>query len=282
MRRFCLPLTCIVLLLLKGCVTEDTGPIGVSPAAIHDDPAAYYGSRVTVSGEVDDVYSPGTFTIGGDEFGEEILVLSMDSVAVATGRSGERPVRRTDIVQVSGVVLPLAEIDTTDHYGFDPAVLADPYGDGPVVVARSAGTRLDHIIVTARSSEVAPPAEGQLLTDFGRAAGDDGRDLMGRPAHFSGVTSAEIIGENSFWGTVREDSLFVVLVGGAMGEDLSVEDMEDQTWELYGILREVPPSAELTSVWGLTEEVAAPLARQSVFLQAIRARPSGPLSAAPR
>lgn len=260
----------IVLLSLTACEQERGAAVGVSPEQIVDDPGAYYGSEVTVSGEVETVYSPGVFTIGGDEFDAELLVLSLDSIAVVAGRSAESPVRRNDIVQISGTVRRFVQTDLTDDFGIDLGMVEDEFEDRPAIVARSGAALMSPVVVSPRGGTAAPPTEQEMITDFASASGEDGRELSGQAARFDDVTVAEMVGENSFWATLGTDSLFVVLSAGAVAEGTEIAaDTAGGSWDIYGILRDVPPAAELTADWDLNEETTRELAAQEVFLQTL-------------
>lgn len=257
------------LVTLIGCETNGESAMGVSAVDVADDPGAYYGSRVTVSGEVGEVYSPGTFTIGGGDFGEEVLVMSADSIGVVPERTAEEPLRRGDVVQVSGTVRPFVEIDLTDHYGFEPSVLSPDYEDRPVIIARSAGARLGPVIVTPRNGGPAEGPAAQPVTDFDQVA-DEGRTLAGRTTRLSGVTSSSVVGDNGFWATTDSDSLFVVMVEGALEDAAAVDS--GQTWQLWGVLREVPPPSEIAAAWDVGETAVQRLSDEDVYLEAILAR----------
>jgi hypothetical protein len=91
---------------------------GVAVSTVLANPEVYYDEEdVTVSGEVNRILSPFAYTIGGEEFGDqELLVVGPPPAAVAE-RTEERPLFRRDIVQVAGELRPFeiealeAEID---------------------------------------------------------------------------------------------------------------------------------------------------------------------------
>lgn len=262
-----------LLFSVGACENEENGGVGVSVEQILDDPEAYYGSRVTVSGVVDDVYNATTFSITGGDAGEDLLVLSIDSIGAVPGRSVEEPVRARDIVQITGEVRQFAAADFSDEFGLDMGPVDDEFEDRPVVIARSASAQLPSLVVSPREGVVTPPTEEELVTDFQRVAGEKGRELVGRLAHFNDVRAARMVGDQSFWGTVEgADSLFISITPGAV--ETGVLDTT-QAWEVYGILREVPPPTEVRAAWDVDEATIARLADESVFLQAIVARRSG-------
>lgn len=69
------------------------------------------GSDVDVTGEVAEVLSPEAFTLGGDEIGEDpILVI---------GATGSADVNQGDTVQVSGTVVTFSVVGTEEEFDID-------------------------------------------------------------------------------------------------------------------------------------------------------------------
>lgn len=257
---------------LAGCgQANDRGTIGVSAESILDDPSAYYGSTVTVSGSVNRIISPTMFTIKGRESGDELLVMSIDSIAAVSGRSAAEPVGEQDIVQVTGRIRDFARDDMESEFGLDFEDREIAYESGPVIVARDAAATLSSVIVTPRpGSIVPPPGEAEYVTDVAETGADDANALVNEPAHFRELNVAEIIDENSFWAASGDDSLLVVLVPGALENMDAVDALEvGQTWEVYGILREVPSEVVLSSQWSLSADLIRKLNNDAVYLQVI-------------
>lgn len=145
---------------------ETAGPdVGVTLGDITANPAEFVGSRVTVSGEVNDVVADSAFTIGGDDFadGEELLVVAVD---VPIEREGDEELSEEDVVQVTGTVRMFSLAATDDDLGvrLDPETFAEFEGE-PVIVADTV-VRSDRIPPGAEAREdVAPGFEEIAATD---------------------------------------------------------------------------------------------------------------------
>jgi hypothetical protein len=104
----------------------------ISVGDLADDPERYFGRRVSVQAEVEQVFGPRLFTLGEDKFfstGRDVLVLMPDADAV--------PVDGAQVT-VTGVLRPFVKTDVTRSYNwltldpglwirFDrrPAIIAD-------------------------------------------------------------------------------------------------------------------------------------------------------------
>lgn len=269
----------IALVLGLGIITaacqqaQNGGTIGVSVGNVLDDPNAYYGSTITVSGAVDDIITPTVFTIKGGDAERPLLVLSADSIAPAPGRSEAEPVRRDDIVQITGRLREFSREEIASEFGQDFSGVEMDFDAQPVLIAQDASARLSSVIVTPQpGSIVTPPGETETVTDFAAVTAEDAGTLDGAPAHFETLTIAEVIDEKSFWATQDGDSLLVVLASEAVdGAGKSERPEAGQTWEVYGILREVPSATVLNTGWGLSQDLTRALQDDPLYLFAIYA-----------
>lgn len=89
----------------------------VAPADVFETPSAYLGRNVTLRGRVQSVLEPNAFTIGGDEAGEQILIIGRTST----------PVTENAIVRVSGTVREFSRDTISREAGLD--LDADRYAD---------------------------------------------------------------------------------------------------------------------------------------------------------
>ncbi len=100
-----------------GCASE--GPnVGVTVDDVTGNASEYMGQNVTVSGEVDEVY-PGAFTIGGEGFGDELLVIVPSTAQTPGGRTGPMAYQEDDIVQVDGTVRAYVIAEIERDFGLD-------------------------------------------------------------------------------------------------------------------------------------------------------------------
>jgi hypothetical protein len=84
--------------------TTNDEELGERAEAIAEDPEEFFGQRVTVTGEVESFY-PGAFTLGDGTYGEELLVVPAEGVAlprVIRLRSARPDVRVTGTVERKG------------------------------------------------------------------------------------------------------------------------------------------------------------------------------------
>lgn len=251
------------------------GTLGVSVNSVADDPDAYFGSTITVSGEVDEVITPLLFTISGSEDGEELLVLSVDSIAAVSGRSTAEPVQRRDIVQVTGRLRPFKRAELEDEHGADFGGAELDFEGRPVIIAHDASAELSSVVVTPRQgTAVTPPGEAEAVTRIADAtAGSDAGQLAGEAAHLRNIRVAEVIDEHSFWATEDGDSLLVFVVPGSIDEPGTLQ--QGQALEVYGILRQLPPSTELAAEWELSENLVRRLEDDELYLHGVYAVPRG-------
>jgi hypothetical protein len=145
--------------------TAATRVLVASAGAIADTPGRFLGHPVSVTAEVEDVWSPWLFTLDEDEWfaGPDVLVLNRRPVATGTRADqleGER-------VRVTGIVRPLivsefeadyAWFDAADYRVFDLERLERR----PVVVASSIVGENTRELVQFRSALVLDVAEAQL------------------------------------------------------------------------------------------------------------------------
>lgn len=121
---------------LAGCQSE--GPnLLATVDDITSDPAKYYGQQVTVSGEVDDIYGTTSFSIGGEGFAEELLVIVPPEAAVEDARQGEALYLEDDLVQVSGTVREYIVADIEQEFGFELETEIEYEEQEPAVVAET-------------------------------------------------------------------------------------------------------------------------------------------------
>ena len=109
-------------LIANQLLLSPRGLAGTTISEIEDDPQRFMGRTVTVSGEAADIYGPYSFTIGGDDFfGEELLVILPTDVDVRGGSGGAATISDGDVVQVSGEIVQFikAEIENDYDLGFD-------------------------------------------------------------------------------------------------------------------------------------------------------------------
>lgn len=122
-------------------------PSGTSVAEVMNNPSAFVGRRLTVSGEVTEVWAPRAFSIGGEAFleNDKLLVVSREDLPRIVARAPQELLSPTDIVQLTGTIHigPLADVER--QVAFDLPAAAEELWEPqrPVLVAES-------VIVTPR------------------------------------------------------------------------------------------------------------------------------------
>jgi len=112
-----------------------------APGEITSNPKQYYGRTLAVTGEVEKILSPNTFTLDEDQlFGaSDLLVLVANP---KTGNIANTAVKEDETVAVTGVLRPLVVADLEREYGFNwdegfVKQLEAEYRQKPVLVVQS-------------------------------------------------------------------------------------------------------------------------------------------------
>ena len=240
---------------------------------VTDNPASYEGMLVTVSGELDDVYGPTAFTIGGDGFfGEELLITVPPTVEVVGARSGSLPYVEDDLVQVTGTVrqYAIAEVESAFGFDFDSEVEIDVDETQPVVVAQTLYLSPRSPLGTGAVDE--PVLDLVVVIDTDTLATDT---LSGRTARFTDVEVREVVSDSTFWvGPDEAERLFVVLEEEPTPAD-PTEGRYDinagQTITLTGTLQPVPSADSLRERWNFDDAMLSALRNEALYLRASQA-----------
>lgn len=263
------------LLFLGGCQDPEGPSVRTRPEDLAESPETHVGETVVVSGEVDRIFSPRLFTVGGSDFGQDLLVVSTDSIAQVSGRTGDVPLAEQDIVQVTGVVRRLDPSELGAEAGMTvPEAVASEFGGEPVVVARQSAAAMHGIEVSPRL----PAGAAGSVNEWARAADTTAQDdLQGRVAALPSAPIQSVVRERMFWvGTDEGERVLVVAnpesTPGMEGEAAQPEPGEE--WMLHGLFRELPEPGVLRTGWGLSEGTVSQLRGHEVYLHALEAAPA--------
>lgn len=252
-----------VIGILTACESE--GPeIGATISEIESDPLEFFGEMVTVSGEINEVYGPASFTIGGEGFGGQLLVVVPPNANVVGVLEDNEPYAEDDIVQVTGLVREYVVAEVEEEYGLDLVPDIEYEEQEPAVIANAVyltprlGVALDPITDITIVIESVTPEE-----------------MAGRTVELDEVMVQDVLGDRAFWvGPSSEDRLFVVLEEEPTPAD-PVEGRYDinpgQVISLVGTLRLMPETAQLDEQWDLDEAAMEALQAQTVYLHAVLA-----------
>jgi hypothetical protein len=256
----------------------------ISAGEIADHPERYYGQRVAVAAEVEQIFSPRLFTLDEDRFfstGRDVLVLMPNAEAVPLDGSW---------VTVAGTLRPFVKTEITRSYRWltlDPALWIR-FDQRPAIVADSVRTASNAELVrltpesaspsnrpasSAPSASPAPAAAAAPIREIGSiVTGANPIAVVGRRADLSTVPVYRLAGTRSFWVGTNEPQLFVVvdaatLKQAAGGRMLQAGDMVS----VAGELRKVPgwQAGVTVADWGvIPESDAETLKQRLVYLYA--------------
>lgn len=113
--------------------------LGISANDVIEEPDQYIGQVVTVSGTVEEIVGPRSFTINaGDLPGESLLVVGTEAIDIPAGVDRDETESDNTVVQVTGTVYTFDDNmldDTGDVYGFMYEEDAfNPYIGEPVIL----------------------------------------------------------------------------------------------------------------------------------------------------
>lgn len=248
-------------------------PWGATVKSIVANPQQADGKLVTVSGEVNRIFGPRWFSIGGEGYdgGEELLVVGSSRLPALLDNLADSGHVANDLVQVTGRVRFFDAAALEKELGAD---LGNdwwrPYERKPVVVMTDLDItpRIDVVPVAAVPVPVPVPMPVVPITD--ETAIVDARDaaaLAGRPVALFNVTVQTVVGPNTFWvGPSAGRQLFVALEPAPA---VAVDVRPGQSIALAGVLRALPEDlTAMRSAWSLTAANEATLAGERVYLSA--------------
>lgn len=259
-------------------------PWGATVRAIHQNPAQAQGKLVTVSGEVNRVFAPRWFSIGGEGFenGEELLVVGSSRLPALLENLADSGQVVNDIVQVTGHVRLFDRDALAAEVGADlGSDWWHPYERQPVLVMTDLDITPRRDVRPATSLTVAIPTPTAPITDLRRLVDvPERRALAGRSVALFGVTVRAVVGRHAFWvGSSADRQLFVALVPAPA---LPLDLRPGQTVALAGVIHAMPQDpATLRSAWGMSMTDAGGLAHEPIYLSAngmevVRAEPAAP------
>lgn len=273
--------------LLGACASKAIPPdLGlpantVTVSAIADNPSAYEGKLVSVSSEINRVFGPRWFSVGGEDFGgDELLVVGPTTLPAVVNTLGDSLGAMNDVVQVTGYVRIFNEEQIEDEIHTEIGESwTEAYERKPVLVMTDLDItpRVDLAPIAAVTVPVPMPVivDEAMIVDV-----PDRSALAGRATALFGATVQTVVGDNAFWaGPSPDRQLFVVLDSQAVERRVDIEP--GQTVMVAGVIRALP--ADLTTVrsaWNLTTANEATLARERIYLDASRVEVLPPVAQA--
>ncbi len=267
---------CALLLvsLFTACASESPGERaaevgGVTAAQVINNPSAYVGKTITVSGDVEEIHSPRAFNMDSGASVGELLVLGREPFPQVP-EGGNRAYVINDTATVTGTVRMLVTAEVEREIGWDlqPELEAE-FNAKPVLIVQSASfkpnpNRAANTNSMNSSNANAANMSGANMNTTGANqpltdvlvifSTPDRRSLVGRRVQLDNVRVQKLVGERGFWIGDGDRRVFARLDErlnqGSAEWDVVIR--EGQTRSLTGEIREMP-SAEQIKNWGLVD-----------------------------
>jgi hypothetical protein len=259
--------------------TNPLPDVGVTVSEVAENPLRYAGQVITVSGEVDRIFNPRAFTIGGPDFiGEdELLVVGPSTVPAILNNLADSLATMNDVVQVTGLVRVFHEDSIEQAIGADlDDDLFDVYDGKPVLVMRDLDiTPRKDVVVAAVPVPVPVAVPVPVVDEIEIIDAPDKQALVGRGAMLVGVKVQEMVGDSAFWVGPSEDRrLFVVVTRDTKlgtGDGPPPELKAGQTIAVAGVIKPLPEDmATVRTAWQLSPDVETLLMKAPIYLVANR------------
>lgn len=203
--------------------------------AVNDSPSRYYGKKLSLAGDVDEIYNDRAFELDGADwaFNDNITVLTKNPVTVEGS-----PLRSTDDIVVSGTVRPFAIADIEKEIGWKiPADLENKLNKRPVLVA-------DTIHRTTGCGAWSASGGGETVSSvMSLLANNDMATFNGKKVDFVRERVQSVTGRGLWVGPSRMAQIFVL--PAAENKNLKTGDWVN----VSGTLAKTPKDAAKT--WGL-------------------------------
>jgi hypothetical protein len=243
-------------------------------ADIANAPQRYVGKVVTVSGEVNRVFGPRWFSIGGEEFGgREILVLGRSATPGLLNTLADSGKVLNDIVLVTGVVRAFEEdaLEREVGGGLDlDGDVFDPYDANPVIVMTDLDItpRVDVIPALPVPVPVPPIVDELVIIDA-----PDRMPLVGRSVALFNAKVLGKVSDRAFWVGTTWDRRLLVVIDSATASRLDKPGTADiragKEVSTAGVIQRIPQNlADVKTQWGVTAVDEGLVRREAVYLAA--------------
>ncbi len=242
-----LAVTLTLVFGLIGCakdadeIADDKG--GVTAQMVIENPDAYMGKTVTVSGDVEEIHSPKAFNMDSGVSVGELLVVGREPFPNLAD-ANDRAYVINDVATVTGVVKKFVTADIEKEIGWtlDPSI-SSAFDGKTVLVANSVGfkpgkdsaampTDVDKDKVAADnmnsaadmdknadSKDMDRDADGGVISDVNVLMNEKNRmTLAGRKANLEGAEVNRIVGPHTFTIGSGDNELYVMLDDNAARE----------------------------------------------------------------
>ncbi len=207
-------------------IAEKTG--GVTAGQIVENPAAYNGKTVTVSGDVEEIHGPRAFNMDSGASVGELLVVGREPFPQLPDVENRAYVIN-DVATITGVIRTLDDKGLKDEIGWDldPNLLSE-YNGKPVLIAQKVGFKAgkgsaattsnnDQTKMNTDTDKMTEANDGKMTTgdklaDIGIwTSTADKSTLVGKNAEFSNLKVVRVVGPRTFTVNAGKDELYVML-----------------------------------------------------------------------
>ncbi|MCP9496306.1 MAG: hypothetical protein MSG64_17830 [Pyrinomonadaceae bacterium MAG19_C2-C3] len=287
-------LVCVPL-LFTACASEspkeraaEVG--GVTAAQVINNPNAYVGKTVTVSGDVEEIHSPRAFNMDSGASLGELLVLGREPFPQVPD-GGNRGYVINDTATVTGTVrmLVTAEIERELGWDLQPELEAE-FNAKPVLVAQTVGfksnpnrSQMNTNANTNGNANMNANMNSNTNGNMSASNADpitdmlvivtpvDRTPLVGRRVRFTDVKVQKMVGDRGFFIGANDNQRFFVRLTKPLdtGRAESIVNVnQGQVRTLGGVIRQLPDIAEVRGQWGLNAQEITALERDRVYLEA--------------
>lgn len=244
--------------LVAGCDRDAAEVTTPTTEAVAENTARYTGQKLTLTGEVDEVFGDRAFELEGNDviFDSSLLVLTRSPVRL----SGRAP-QDDDRVVVTGTVrnFVVADLERELNWDLTPELEVD-WRNKPALVAES----ISSISESARWSEQQAEQDGVLVGLVSMYYVPDPKALVGQKIELEGVPVQQTMGDGVWLGANHTDQVFAVPSESGQLPKLSAGDSVD----LKGTVREMPSAEQAIERWSLSSDLAPQIQEEVVYIEA--------------
>lgn len=255
---------------------------GVTARQVIENPSAYVGKTVTVSGDVEEIWGPRAFNMDSGVTVGELLVVGREPFPQVAA-TGNRAYVINDIATVTGVVrmLVTADIEREIGWDLDPQIETE-FNAKPVLIAQSisfragAGNAAQPVAANPNNSNMtnnSNTAAGADITDVLLIVVPDPTPLVGRRVRLTNVKVQDVVGDRTFYVGENANQRVLVVFEEEATPNTPIEGKVDvqkgQTVAVNGVIRQMPGVDEARRRFGklMNETELNALANQRIYIQ---------------
>ena len=244
---------------------ETTGAQQDKPTVdkVKEAPAAYYGKKLTLTGEVDSPHADmREFTLEGSEgiFDNDIRVLTKSPV-----KMGGAPLAEDQRVIVTGTVRRFTTAEVEREVGWDLSPeLEVELRDKPVLVAEE----IRRVEPSATWTDKTP--EGEIIGTMMLVTAVTPEALAGQKIRIDKAKVQSTTSKGVWIGSSHADQTFVMPTGDADLSKIKAGDMVD----VRGTVKKTPPVDEAIKAWGATPTMRGVIQGEPLYVEATQLQPA--------